>query len=195
MKLILSSIVLGIGLAMDACAISMANGMTEKRMKIFKMIFIALMFAIFQMGMPLIGYAFGHTIYENLSFVEKYKLIPIFSFVILLIIGSKTIYDTIKELRAKEEVIEEKSIGYKLILIQAIATSIDALSVGFTISEYSVSDALICGLIIAIVTFIICMPSIIIGKVFGNKLGKYAGIVGGTILIIIGIIIIFRVII
>ena len=72
-------------------------------------------------------------------------------------------------------------------MVQGVATSIDALSVGFTVSDYTLVPALVCSLIIALVTFIICMGGLAIGKKFGTKLSDKAAILGGTILILIGI--------
>lgn len=190
MKLILSSVALGIGLAMDACAVSMANGMSDKKLNVFKAIIIAFMFGLFQFLMPLLGYFISHTAYERFNFIEKYKLIPILALLILSFIGTKMIVESIKNIRDKSEK-EEKTILFKLILIQAIATSIDALSVGIAIADYRIISAVICCIIVGIVTFIICLPSVYIGKSFGILLGNYAGIVGGIILVLIGFTIFF----
>ncbi len=178
LEIYLNSFLLGIGLAMDACAISMANGMKEPKMKITKISLIAIMFGFFQGAMPLIGYFIGHAI---LTYIEKY--IPWIALVLLAILGSKMIYEGIKN--KEEEKLNELTII--TLFVQSIATSIDALSVGFTFADYSIKEALLSSLIIALVTFIICFASVFIGKKFGDKLGKKAIILGGIILIAIGI--------
>ena len=195
LKLILSSLALGVGLAMDASAVSMANGLNDNKMRLKKIFLIAGMFGLFQGLMPLLGYILGHTLYEALDFIEKYHIIPIIALVILFIIGSHMIVEGINEIieRRKGEDTESNptSLTLKLLIIQAIATSIDALSVGIVISDYSVANAIVTSIIIALVTFMICIPSVYIGKRVGLKLGPYAQILGGSILVIIGFIIFF----
>ena len=195
LKLILSGLALGVGLAMDASAVSMANGLNDNKMRLKKIFLIAGMFGLFQGLMPLLGYILGHTLYEALDFIEKYHIIPIIALVILFIIGSHMIVEGINEIieRRKGEDTESNptSLTLKLLIIQAIATSIDALSVGIVISDYSVANAIVTSIIIALVTFIICIPSVYIGKRVGLKLGPYAQILGGLILVIIGFIIFF----
>lgn len=197
LKLIISSMALGVGLAMDASAVSMANGLNDNKMKLRKIFLIAGMFAFFQALMPLIGYLLGHTLYETLDFIEKYKIIPILALIILFIIGAKMGVEGINELidskkGKKEDALEnKKALSFKLLIIQAIATSIDALSVGVVIADYSVKNAIICALIVALVTFVICVPSVFIGKKIGLKIGPFAEILGGAILIVIGFIIFF----
>ena len=199
-KLIISSMALGIGLAMDASAVSMANGLNDNKMKLRKVFLIAGMFGFFQALMPLIGYLLGHTVYEAFSFIEKYKIIPILALLILAFIGGKMLFEGIKDIKeAKKEnsddnenkEINVKKLTFGLLIVQAIATSIDALSVGITISDYSIKEAIICALIVDLMTFIICVPSVYIGKKVGMKLGPWAEILGGSILIIIGLIIFF----
>ena len=197
LKLFISSMALGVGLAMDASAVSMANGLNDNKMKLKKIFLIAGMFAFFQALMPLIGYLLGHTLYETLDFIEKYKIIPILALVILFIIGAKMAVEGINELidikkgKKVEDLENKKVLSFKLLIIQAIATSIDALSVGVVIADYSVKNAIICALIVALVTFVICVPSVFIGKKIGLKIGPFAEILGGAILIVIGFIIFF----
>ncbi len=197
LKLFISSMALGVGLAMDASAVSMANGLNDNKMKLRKIFLIAGMFAFFQALMPLIGYLLGHTLYETLDFIEKYKIIPILALVILFIIGAKMAVEGINELidtkkgKKVEDLENKKVLSFKLLIIQAIATSIDALSVGVVIADYSVKNAIICAIIVALVTFVICVPSVFIGKKIGLKIGPFAEILGGAILIVIGFIIFF----
>ena len=191
-QLITSGLLLGLGLTMDAAAVSMANGLEEPNMKKSKHIFIAFMYALFQALMPLLGYLFGSTIYKHVPQIEKYHIIPIIALVILGFLGTKMIIDGIKDSKNVEEgekAVEEigKKLTFKLILIQAIATSIDALSTGLTFADYSISEALIVVALITLVTFVVCYFSVIIGKKFGMKLGNKAMIVGGIILIAIGL--------
>lgn len=185
-QLFVSGLLLGLGLTMDACAVSMANGLEEPKMKLPKMVFIAFMYAFFQAGMPLIGYFFGHLLFENLPFIEKYHIIPIVALVLLLIIGGHMLIEGIKDVKSEEEH-EPKKLTFKLIFIQAIATSIDALSTGLTFADYGVLEALLVVGLIALVTFVVCMIALFIGKKFGDKLGPWAIILGGIILIAIGI--------
>lgn len=190
-QLISTGLMLGLGLTMDAAAVSMANGLEEPHMSKKKMIFIAFMYGLFQALMPLIGYFFGNALYNNVPQIEKYHLIPIFALVILAFLGIKMIIDGIKEIKNKssdEDILKEaKGLTFKVIFIQTIATSIDALSTGLTFSDYNAKEALIVCALIALVTFIVCIFSLIIGKKFGAKFGKIALIIGGVILTVIGL--------
>lgn len=177
----LNSILFGIGLAMDAFSVSMANGLNDPKMKINRMCLIAGTFAVFQIGMPLLGWFFVHTI-ENL-FSAFQKFIPWIALLLLLYIGGKMLIEGIKN---KDED-EKPALTFGALIVQGIATSIDALSVGFTISSYDVLSAVVESLIIGVVTFGICMAGLVIGKKFGTKLKNKAAILGGCILIAIGL--------
>ncbi len=177
-----NSILLGIGLAMDAFSVSLANGLNEPKMKKRKMCAVAGMFALFQALMPLFGYICVHTIVKYFSSFEK--VVPVIALVLLCFIGGKMIIDCFKHKGEDEEC---PSVGFWALVVQAIATSIDALSVGFTIADYNFSQALLAALIIAVVTFVICTVGILIGKKAGTKLSGKAGLLGGAILIFIGI--------
>ena len=177
----LESIILGIGLSMDAFSASLANGLNEQQMKKKKMIGIAGTFAFFQGLMPLIGWVCVHTIVEKFSAFKAF--IPWIALVLLSFIGGKMLIDGI---RNKEEN-EPRKAGIAAILIQGVATSIDALSVGFNIAEYGIVEALVAVSLIAAITFAICFVGTIIGKKFGTKLSTKATIFGGIILIAIGI--------
>lgn len=178
-----NSILIGAGLAMDAFSVSLANGLNEPKMKTGRASVIAGVFAFFQFFMPLMGYMCVHTVAKCFKTFEN--LIPYIALVLLLYIGIKMLVEGIKE--SGEEQTELKRVGFSALIVQGIATSIDALSVGFTISSYNVLGAFLCGIIIAIVTFIICMAGLFIGKKFGTALAGKAGILGGLILIFIGI--------
>lgn len=185
---LLTSILLGVGLAMDAFSVSMANGLGEPHMKKSRMSKMAGVYAGFQFLMPVLGWLAVHTVVRY--FRSFQKLIPWIALLLLLYIGGKMLIDGIrqKEGREAEAAAErEAHLGKGEILIQGIATSIDALSVGFTIAGYNAPMALFASLIIAAVTFCMCYAGIIIGKKFGVKLANKATIVGGCILIGIGI--------
>ena len=181
-ELILTSALLGAGLAMDAFSVSLADGLHETNMKPRKMSIIAGMFALFQALMPLIGWFFVHTIVQYFQTFEKF--IPWIALGLLGYIGVQMI------LEAREESDEEHKkpdLGWSALIVQAIATSIDALSVGFTIAEYGFLEALLAAVIIAIVTFFICLFGLEIGKRAGTKLAGKANILGGVILIFNGL--------
>lgn len=179
----LNSILLGIGLAMDAFSVSMANGLKEPHMKTGRMNYIAGMYGFFQFLMPMVGWICVHTIVTY--FTKFQKFIPYIALALLLYIGGGMILEVIK--KDKEEEAEEKQLTFAVVLVQAIATSIDALSVGFTISDYNLLMAFVASVIIAVVTHIICLAGLSIGKKFGVKLSDKASILGGVILIGIGI--------
>lgn len=178
----INSILLGVGLAMDAFSVSLANGMNEPKMKLLRMLGIAGVFAIFQAAMPMIGWICVHTIVQYFSALQKF--IPYIAFILLGFIGGKMLYEGIKN---KDDAKESAKVTFGVLIVQGIATSIDALSVGFTIADYDFFMALICVLIIAVVTLIICLAGLFLGKKFGTKFSNKAGILGGVILIGIGI--------
>ena len=149
------SVLLGIGLAMDAFSVSLANGLNEPCMSNKKALGISGMFAFFQALMPLIGWTLVHTIVEKFKSFEKF--IPWIALALLGYIGGKMLYEGIK---GKEEEQQCKPLALSLLIAQGIATSIDALSVGFTIAEYTFLPALVCALIIAAVTLGICFVGV-----------------------------------
>ena len=177
-----NSIVLGIALAMDAFTVSLANGMNEPCMKYRKILLIALVFGVFQGLMPLIGWGCVHTIAT--LFESFIKFIPWIALGLLLFLGIKMIIDGVKECEEEECC---KKQGLMLIIIQGVATSIDALSVGFTNAKYGVFNAILSSVIIMIITSIICFVGVLLGKKFGTKFSKKAAVFGGVILILIGI--------
>lgn len=176
------SIMLGVGLAMDAFSVSLANGLNEPKMKLGKMAGIAGMFAFFQALMPMIGWVCIRTVVQYFKAFEQF--IPWIALALLGYIGTKMLIDGIRCPECDEEC---RAVTFVGLIIQGVATSIDALSVGFAIEEYHFAEALISALVIAAVTFVICMGGIIIGKKVGTKLAGKAGIFGGAILIFIGL--------
>ena len=177
-----NSILLGVGLAMDAFSVSLANGLNEPGMKKKKMCGIAGVFAGFQAFMPMTGWVCVHTIVQYFKAFEKF--IPWIALILLLYIGGKMLIEGIKN---KDGEVEKPKVGFMALFVQGVATSIDALSVGFTISEYGLIMALVCAIIIAAVTFFVCLCGLVIGKKFGTKFSNKAEILGGVILIAIGI--------
>lgn len=177
-----NSILLGVGLAMDAFSVSLANGLNEPKMKKGKMAGVAGIFSVFQFAMPLIGWICVSTIVQYFKAFEK--CIPWIALILLGYIGGKMLYEGIKNKNSDEE---KPAVGMGALLIQGVATSIDALSVGFTIADYKLPEAILACLLIGIVTFFICLAGIAIGKKAGTKLAGKADIIGGVILIFIGL--------
>lgn len=183
---ILNSVLLGVGLAMDAFSVSMANGLNEPEMKKGRMCGIAGTFAGFQFAMPVAGWLCVHTIVRYLEAFEKF--VPWIALILLAYIGGRMLAEGIRG--SGEE--ERRGLTVSVLMLQGIATSIDALSVGFTIAEYGWLMALAAALIIAAVTFVICMAGLVIGERFGTRLSNRAQIFGGVILILIGVEIFIR---
>ncbi|MBQ8504139.1 MAG: manganese efflux pump [Clostridia bacterium] len=178
-----NSLLLGAGLAMDAFSVSLANGLNDPKMKKGRIFLIAGVFAVFQTLMPLTGWFCVHTIAQYFDAFQKF--IPWIALVLLCFIGGKMLKEGIQNKENDEA--QDKKLTFSLLLVQGVATSIDALSVGFTIADYNLTQALVSTLIIGAVTFAICTAGIIIGKKFGTKLSNKASIFGGVILIFIGI--------
>ena len=181
---IITNILLGVGLAMDAFSVSLANGLNEPCMRHRKQVLIAGTFAFFQALMPMIGWICIHTVVEYFQSFEKF--IPWIALVLLCFIGGNMLKEGIKG-DDDEDTCAKEGVGFSALLVQGVATSIDALSVGFTIANYNLGAAIIAALIIAVVTFIICTFGLIIGRKAGSKLGGKAEILGGVILILIGL--------
>ena len=189
-QFIFSSVLLGVGLAMDAFSISVANGIVEPDMRKTRMFKISGVYAVFQFLMPLIGWFLVTTVAE--IFTAFHKFIPWIALFLLLFIGGKMVVEGIKDKKQggkkeKEEVKEAKKLTWGALIVQGVATSIDALSVGFTIADYSFLRAFASSLIIGVVTLVICLLGLIFGKKIGAKFVSTATIIGGVILILIGI--------
>ena len=177
-----NSLLLGVGLAMDAFSVSLANGLNEPCMKGGKMCAVAGVFGVFQGLMPLIGWICIHTVVQYFRAFED--LIPWIALALLSYIGGKMV---LEGLHCDCECGCGQNLGISALLVQGVATSIDALSVGFTIAEYDLTAAVIAAVLIAGVTFVICLAGIQIGKKLGMKMAGKAGILGGIILIAIGL--------
>lgn len=174
---LLSLIFTGIGLAMDASAVSIAKGMSlpNEKNKNYALK-LGLAFGIFQGLMPLIGYLAGSTFSGYIQSVDHWV-----AFILLALIG----LNMIKESRKEKENEEVSDLSLKVILLLAIATSIDALAVGVSFAFLKVNIVLACS-IIAIVTFILSFICVMVGKRLGSLFQKYAEIFGGIILMMIG---------
>ena len=181
----INSVLLGVGLAMDAFSVSIANALSESQMKKSRMCFMSGVYAFFQFAMPMIGWLCVHTIVEYFSKFELF--ITWIALGLLLYIGGKMIWEAFHEKEEEDGSGAKTKLTFAVLLIQGIATSIDALSVGFTIADYGLLMALTAGFIIAAVTFVICMTGLVIGKKAGSHIGAKATIFGGIILIGIGI--------
>ncbi len=177
-----NSILFGLGLAMDAFSVSVANGLAEPKMRKRKALTIAGTFGVFQGVMPLIGWAAVHWAVQHFKKFEPF--IPYIALALLLYIGGKMIWDGVKH---KDEAEDVAKLGAGTLFVQGVATSIDALSVGFTTQSYGLPDACISALIIGAVTLGVCLAGIRIGRVFGDRFSSKATLLGGIILIGIGI--------
>ena len=181
--LIINSIFLGFGLALDAFSVSVADAMANPGMKKRRKFSIALTFAVFQTMMPLIGWICVKTIADKFTIFQK--AVPYIALILLAYIGIKMIIESRKG--GEEENEGVAALTFATLMIQGIATSIDALSVGFAIADYSSLEALVSTLIIGITTFIICIFGLELGKKVGKAFSDKATLFGGCILIIIGL--------
>ena len=190
-ELIIRSILLGVGLAMDAFSVSLADGLSERDLNAGKVLKIAGTFAAFQFFMPLAGWVIVHTAAERFEKLQVF--IPWIALALLLYIGGKMLLEGIRENRSEgrdpdgqEQSLGASSLTASDLVVQGIATSIDALSVGFTIATYSMLTALASSAIIGIVTLFICIAGLHIGRRLGMRLAGKASVLGGVILIAIG---------
>lgn len=179
-----NSVFLGVGLAMDAFSVSLANGLREPGMKKGRMCLIAGVFAGFQALMPLLGWGCVHAFVERFAVFSR--LIPWIALILLGYIGGSMIAESLRS-KHEDEDTATGALSLPALLMQGVATSIDALSVGFTIADYELPMALLCAFIIAAVTFVICFAGLILGRKFGTRLAGNAGVLGGAILIAIGL--------
>ena len=184
---LLTNIFLGFGLAMDAFSVSVANALTETEMRKRRMAAVAGTYAVFQIAMPLIGWFCVHTFVERFRSFSRF--VPWIVLVLLLFIGGKMLLESFR--KPEGEPAPTVAIGPGILLLQGLATSIDALSVGFTIADYSFPYALLSAAVIGAVTFAVCLAGLFIGKAAGRKLAGKASAVGGVILIAIGLKIFF----
>lgn len=207
LRLILASILLGVGLAVDAFSVSIVNGLNEPHMRKRKACLIASTFGVFQFLMPMAGWFCVHSLAQ--AFRTFQKAVPWIALILLLFIGGKMLQEGILENRARKadaasepmlNAVAEQAggadevrkaagtpVGLGTLIVQGIATSIDALSVGFAFASYDASAAFLCSVIIMAVTFSICIGGLVAGRIIGTRLSGKAGILGGVILIFIGL--------
>lgn len=178
----INSMLLGIGLAMDAFSVSLADGLNEPKMRRRKMASIAAVFGGFQFAMTFGGWICVHTVMQYISAFQAF--VPWIALALLGYIGGNMLLEGLSH-EAPEE--SASQLTFKTLLIQGVATSIDALSVGFAIAAYSLESALVCAAIIFVETCIISIGGILIGRAFGTRLSGKASILGGLILIGIGL--------
>lgn len=174
---ILEIFFVGVGLAMDAFAVSICKGLSMKKIDYKKTVIIALYFGIFQAVMPIIGYFLGTTFESLVTQIDHW-----IAFILLGIIG----INMIKEAFSKESENVNDKVDFKTMIILAIATSIDALAIGITFAFFK-TNLILAVIIIGIITFVLSLIGVKIGNKFGNKYEKKAEIFGGVILILIGV--------
>lgn len=176
LNMFIEILLIAIGLSMDAVCVSMSNGMCYKS-KAKQAFLIAFSFGLFQGIMPLFGYFAGSLFSKQISALDHW-----IALILLSLIGGKMIIDAIKE---DNELACKQKLTLKLLFMQAIATSIDALAVGISFAALNINIYIASGLI-ALTTFIFSFIAVFIGKKLGTKLNQKAGIFGGTILVLIG---------
>lgn len=177
---LLDILLIGVGLSMDAAAVSMTNGMVYKNLNRLTYVSMPVFFGAFQMIMPIIGYYAGGLFAEIIT-----RFSGIVIFVILGVIGGKMIKEGFDDLK-KNQVCPAKLMNVKVLFLQAVATSIDAFAVGISFSAAG-TEIWTPSALIGIITAVIVVAAIFIGRRFGNMLGCRAEILGGAILMVIGI--------
>ena len=175
-----NGLLLGIGLGSDAFSVALADGLSQKINGKKLTLLIPIVFGVCQGVMSLIGYLIAFNLVASVKIIEQ--IIPFLALILLLSIGIKTIIDA-----TKGESIKINTLNLLTIISQGIATSIDALSVGFTLTGYVLTQALTVCAIISVVTFLLCLVGVTAGKKFGKELTGIGGIISGIILIIIGL--------
>lgn len=173
---------LSVGLAMDAFAVSITNGLCYKDNEKNNAVLSALAFGIAQAAMPVIGYFCGNLFVNFITSIDHWLVLIILGF-----IGINMIIGAVKELKNPDCCeAQPQQFTYKLMIVQAIATSIDALSVGVGFAAMNV-NILYAGLMIGTITFICCVFGVKIGEKFGSLFKEKAEIFGGSILVLIGL--------
>ena len=170
-------VLLAMGLAMDAFAVSVTNGMCLKKCGLREVLAMALTFGTFQAAMPVLGYWGGSLFYEQIKFVDHW-----IAFGLLAFLGIRMILEGIKTRRERQG----ESLTFQLLLIQGVATSIDALAVGISLSAVQ-ANIVSAALIIGVVTAALCFVATFMGRRFGTILNDKAELLGGIILVAIGV--------
>ena len=176
---IIEILLISVGLAMDAFAVSICKGLSMKKMSWKKAITIGLWFGVFQAGMPVIGYILGKTFEQIVTNIDHWIAVVLLSFIGL---------NMIKEVFENEKENYNDNTDFKSMLVLAIATSIDALAVGIAyVCAYGTNNAVLTFTLIGVITFILSILGVKIGNKFGDKYGSKAEFIGGSILILLGI--------
>lgn len=174
-------ILLALGLAMDATAASVANGVVYQNVRAKDVLTYAALFGLFQAGMPAAGYLAGRGFSGLISSLDHWIALILLGF-----LGGKMIWESIRQLRQPEQAPEARRLTMKIMLTQAVATSIDALAVGVGFAVMQVNIAVAC-LSIGLITFGCSLAGSWLGRRFGQLLGRAAEIFGGLILVVIGL--------
>ena len=172
---------IGVGLAMDAFAVSICKGLCMSKLNKKQAIVIALYFGGFQALMPLIGWVLGIRFQQYIVSVDHW-----IAFILLAIIGGKMIYEAVKGDEGECCELKDAPLNHKELVVLAIATSIDALAIGITFAFLD-TPILPAIAIIGISTFFICLLGVVVGNIFGSKYKNKAEFAGGLILVIIGL--------
>ena len=176
---------IAVGLSMDAFAVSLTNGAVTRNLKVKHAFSIALAFGLFQAIMPMIGWLIGIAGQGIINSVDHWV-----AFVLLGYVGGKMLYDAVKEQKTPQSHQSRDPIGFKKLIVMAIATSIDALATGIILpSAVGAHTAFLMAVsvgIIGVTTFVICFAGVYIGKKFGDVFSSKAELLGGLVLIVIG---------
>lgn len=200
-------LLLGVALSMDACAVAMTNGMTDKKMGRGKALLIGGFFGFFQFLMPVIGYFITGVVAE--TFLDTFESISAWlAFGVLALLGGKMLFENVRELLSERkkakypegvapcgEEADEKcgKLSLWTLFLQAVATSIDALAVGITLQMAAISSGLALGGVwgataaIGGITFLLSVFAVYLGKWIGDRLASKAGLFGGAVLVLIGV--------
>ena len=174
-------VLLAVSLSMDAFAVALCKGLALKKNKIKSCVIVGLWFGAFQALMPMIGYFLGSTFADKITSIDHW-----IAFILLALIGG----NMIKESLEKDEEKVNDSLGFKTMLVMAIATSIDALAVGvsFAFTDFEPDwYVYIAFALIGIITFTLSAIGVKIGNIFGTKFKSKAEFAGGLVLILLGL--------
>ena len=182
MALFIELLLMGVGLAMDAFAVSVCKGLGMKKLNKKQAVVIGLYFGGFQALMPLVGWILGIQFQKYITSIDHW-----IAFILLGFIGGKMILEAVKEWN-EEDIVEVKDqpLDHRNMFVLAVATSIDALAVGITFAFLQVPIVKAVS-IIGITTFVISVIGVYVGNFFGNRYKKKAELAGGIILILIGL--------
>ncbi|MCR5059454.1 MAG: manganese efflux pump MntP family protein [Saccharofermentans sp.] len=189
--LIINSVLLGVGLAVDAFSVSVSDGLGEPDMRWSRVFLIAGTFSLFQGVMPFAGWILVHFAEQRFEILQK--IVPWVAAALLVFLGVKMIIEGVRS-KGSEESGKNVHLTFGMLMVQGVATSIDALSVGLAIAEYSITETLQSAFIIAAVTLVICISGLKLGARLEAVLKGKAPVLGGIILIAIALEIVIKVI-